>query len=306
MRDRVAKRTNRVTIGTGDDAANNSSYEFGLTGDGRYIVFNSAATNLVQGDRNFSEDVFLLDRQSGVLERVSVGGAGVEANAGSAHGSSSDDGRFVVFHSKADNLVPGDTNPDLDVYLRDRATGTTSLVSRGYGGLAGSGNTAMADISGDGRFIVFESTAQDLVPGDGPGRDVFLYEVLTGKLALASVTPAGDPGNGPSYNPRLADDGQALVFESEATDIVVSDSNGVQDIFVSRLVAMWPDCDLDADGKFTGKDKKIFKNACVAGSATWNCDLDGDGTFLRNDRVQFRLGCKKVRDLEYRGQGWGL
>ena len=291
LRDTRTGTTTRVSTGPDGVEANDSSNEPSISGDGRYVVFNSAATNLVPGDTNGHEDVFILDRSSGVVERVSVGASGEEANGSSYQGSPSDDGRFVVFHSSADNLAPGDYNSDCDIYLRDRATGSTRLVSRGYDGLAGAGNSTDAHLSADGRFVVFDSTAPDLVAGDTSDRDVFFYDVLTGRLTLASATAAGRPGNGPSYHSYLTDDGRSLVFESAATDLVAGDTNGVTDIFVGDTVPTWPPCDQNKDGRFTMKDVYTFKHACRERAVDFVCDLDDSGVF-RRDWLQFRLGCR--------------
>lgn len=303
LRDTQLGTTTRLSTGPAGVDANGGSNQPAISSDGRFVVFASGADNLVDGDTNGNDDIFLLDRESGILERVNVDENGVEANGPNCHGSPSDDGRYVVFRSGADNLAPGDLNGICDIYLRDRVAGTTLLVSRGYGGFAGDGYSSNGHISGDGRFVLFDSTAPDLVPGDGPGEDVFRYELSTETISMVSLSPAGLPGNAASKNPKPSDDGQTVVFESGATDLVVSDTNGVGDILVSSAVSRWPPCDQNGDGKFTMVDVNTFRQACGRKTGDFSCDLDDDGKFRRADWILFWYGCKRYPDRATSGGG---
>src|SRR5262249_18468776 len=143
-----------------------------IAANGGCVAFSSTASNLVPGDTNQTSDVFVSDRLTGTIERVSVASDGTGANewSGDFGLCVSADGRYVAFASLASNLVPGDTNGYWDVFVRDRQTGTTERVSvasdgtgadsDSYGGLA---------ISADGRFVAFSSRATNLVPGDTNG-----------------------------------------------------------------------------------------------------------------------------------------
>ena len=162
----LAGTTERVSVDNAGNQGNAASSGVGISGDDRFVVFTSSATNLVPGDTNSVDDVFVRDRQTGTTERVSVDSAGNQGNAGSSGVGISGDGRFVVFTSSATNLVPGDTNSVADVFVRDRQTGTTERVSVDSAGNQGNAGSSGVGISGDGRFVVFTSSATNLVPGD--------------------------------------------------------------------------------------------------------------------------------------------
>src|SRR5690606_39515866 len=139
--------------------------------------FYSIATNLVPGDTNGASDIFVHDRQTGVTERVSVASDGAQADGNSLMASISADGRFVGFQSVASNLVPGDTNGNNDVFVHDRQTGVTQRVSVASDGAQGNAISTTASISADGRYVAFQSSATNLVPGDTNGAtDVSAHE----------------------------------------------------------------------------------------------------------------------------------
>jgi Tol biopolymer transport system component len=187
----------------GSQGDGDSIFEFypaqSMSPEGRYVVFSSLATNLVANDTNGVQDVYLHDRILGRTERISVASDGTEANAASSHAAVSADGRFVAFESLASNLVPGDTNLDGDVFLRDRLLGTTVRVSVSTSGRQAYGISHSPSISDDGRRIAFVSDASDLVPGDTNGfEDVFVREMPTEPVAASFC-----PGDG--SNPALRD-----------------------------------------------------------------------------------------------------
>ncbi|WP_372790391.1 TolB family protein, partial [Paraconexibacter sp.] len=163
--------------GVGLPAANGPSTSPALSRDGSTVAFVSTASNLVAGDTNRAADVFVRDA-AGTLTRVSVTSLGQEANGDSGPPAISGDGRFVVFSSRASNLVPNDTNRTEDVFVHDRRTGTTSLVSVTPKGTSGSGRSSTPAISDDGAVVSFESLARDLVSGDTNGvADVFVRNI---------------------------------------------------------------------------------------------------------------------------------
>lgn len=237
VHDRATGRTERVSVGPGGAEARGrgfGSYNASVSARGRFVAFDSAATNLVRGDTNGADDVFLRDRKTSRTERVSVGPGGVQADAGSGGASVSGNGRFVAFTSRATNLVPGDTNGVADVFVRDRERGTTERVNIGTAGAqADAGTYGSPSISADGRLVAFTSRAANLVAGDTNGReDVFLRDRERGTTELVSVGPGGTRGDLDSYAPSVSADGRVVAFVSRATNLVAGDTNGALDTFV--------------------------------------------------------------------------
>jgi hypothetical protein len=161
-----------------------------ISADGRYVAFQSDATDLVPGDGNGVYDVFVRDLQAGTTVRASVDVGGGDPDGGSFYPSLNDNGRYVAFHSEASDLIPGDGNFDLDVFMRDLIAGTTTRSSVDFLGREQLRQGSLfASISGNGQYVGFQSGASDLVPGDGNGlEDVFVRAVVTPTVDL--LTPA--------------------------------------------------------------------------------------------------------------------
>ncbi|MGP4087376.1 S8 family serine peptidase [Streptomyces sp. KR55] len=207
--DRGAQTTERVSIASDGAQGNDFSLTPTLSPDGRYVGFNSGATNLVPGDTNRQTDAFVHDRVTGATERLSVASDGTQANGLSSAPSLSADGRYAVFNSDADNLVPGDTNNATDVFLHDRQTGATVRVSQAQDGAPAKGNSREQSISDDGRYVAFQSTAGNIVPGDTDGMiDVFVHDRVTGTTALV------DGPDGENTSPQISGDGHVVAFSS--------------------------------------------------------------------------------------------
>jgi Tol biopolymer transport system component len=233
LHDLHAGTTTRVSVASDGDEANADSSEPCTSYDGRFIAFCSNADNLVGGDTNGAEDVFVHDRRLGMTMRVSVDSAGNQGDGGSCYPSLSADGRYVAFMSFAANLVTGDANGVGDVFLHDRLTGVTSRVSVDSSGIEGNDISRSPSISADGRYIAFDSWASNLVPGDPSGFwDVFVRDVLTGITTMVSVNSSGDHGNSVSLDASISADGRFVAFESIATNLVPGDTNGHEDVFV--------------------------------------------------------------------------
>ncbi|MFO7948184.1 MAG: hypothetical protein R6V19_15380, partial [Armatimonadota bacterium] len=206
-----------------------------ISADGRYVAFGSWSDNLVENDTNDADDVFVRDRQAGTTARVSVSSTGSEGADGGDYPSISDDGQFVSFESSSNNLVPGDTNGQVDVFLHDCSTGTTTRVSVGSGGVQGNAYSFFPSISGDGRYIVFASGADNLVSGDTNGKDdIFVFDRVTGSTVRVSLTNGGDQANGSCYMSAISLHGQSIAFDSKATNLVSNDTNGYRDVFVRQ------------------------------------------------------------------------
>ncbi|MEM9379917.1 MAG: hypothetical protein AAGB93_08185 [Planctomycetota bacterium] len=237
-----ATSTERVSLGPGGVQANlNSGGGFGRTisvsDSGRFVAFTSDASNLVAGDTNGQQDVFVRDRQAGTTTRCSVGDAGQQGNGRCENVTVSNDGRFVAYASRSTNLVPGDANGTWDIYLWDATTGTSSLVSRGMGGSTGNDESYWPSMDEDGDRIVFESEATDLVPGDTNGfQDIFVYRRAAGTIEVVSVADNEDPATGGSATPSISRDGRYVAFASRSRFDPV-DLTGLADIYVRDLVA---------------------------------------------------------------------
>ncbi len=233
VRDRFDGTTERVSIGAGATQGDGLSAEPSISGDGRYVAFESAATNLVVGDTNDLRDVFVRDREAGTTERVSVSTDGAQAlDYLSRQPSISNDGRYVGFQSFSAGLVPDDTNDVWDVFLHDRQTGTTERVSVGGGGTQAAAPSYYAAVSGDGRYVAFESSA-GLVAGDGNGvSDVYVRDRQTQSTERVTFSIAGGDTDKSSYRPSITSGGRYVAFESLATNLVGGDTNGEYDAFV--------------------------------------------------------------------------
>ena len=234
VHDRQTGTTERVSVATGGAEATGVSLVPAISADGRFVAFHSDATNLVSGDTNGQSDVFVHDRQTGTTERVSVATGGTEANFASNAGPISADGRFVSFQSLASNLVSGDTNGARDIFVHDRQTGATERVSVATGGGQADGDSIIAAISADGRFVAFRSTSTNLVVGGDTNAtyDIFVHDRQTGTTERVSVATGGGQATGGSYAPAISADGRFVAFDSSATDLVTGDTNAVNDIFV--------------------------------------------------------------------------
>jgi hypothetical protein len=169
--------TSRVSVDSTGVQGNDVSNYPSVSADGQYVVFASAASNLVPGDTNGAVDIFVHDRQSGTTERISVDSAGTQANGDSDAPVISADGRYVAFESEATNLVPGDTNGAGDIFVHDRQSGTTERISIDSAGEQENNDSYFPAISGDGRYVALVSLASNLVPGDTNGTwDVFVRD----------------------------------------------------------------------------------------------------------------------------------
>ncbi|MFI5610180.1 S8 family serine peptidase [Amycolatopsis sp. NPDC051903] len=226
VHDRKTGRTERVSVGTGGVQADQSSSQPVVTADDRYAVFLSTATNLVPGDTNGRQDVFLRDRVSGRTELVSAGAGGAPANGDSLEPSVSADGRFVAFESGAENLVPGTANTHRDVFVRDRRAGTTELIPAPAGAEA-----TQPSISADGRKVAYA------ISGTEEGFQVYVYDrqTHTNTLVTQALGAAGG-ANAYSASPRISANGEFVAFFSFATNLVAGD-DAFSDVYVRDLRA---------------------------------------------------------------------
>ncbi len=243
VHDRATGLTHRVSVtSAGAQAVGGGSRGPSISGDGRYVAFESDATNLVSNDTNTVTDIFLHDRQTGETSRVSIASSGGQAvGLGSFGPAISADGQQVAFASGASNLVLGDSNGLTDIFVRDRTANVTSRVSVSTGGgqATGPAGALTPAVSADGRIVAFASAQSDLVANDtNNAYDVFVHDRLTGETTRVSVATGGaQAAGGASDSPALNADGSIVAFRSSATNVVAADSNGVGDVFVRDLTA---------------------------------------------------------------------
>ncbi len=241
LRDRVAGTTIGVDVGLDGELGNAGAWAASITPDARFIVFDSDSTNLIANDVNDIGDVFLLDREAGTLELISVTSGGQQADGASHSAAISADGRYVAFISGANNFVAGDTNNVTDVFLRDRVGGATERVSVSTSGDQADDACDAWDfpaVSAEGRFVVFGSWAQNLVPGVAvPDRQIYVRDLVLGITECITLDPQGAPANNVCYQGAISADGRYVAFISRADNLVPGDTNNVDDVFLRDRVA---------------------------------------------------------------------
>lgn len=239
LRDRHTGQTTRVSKASNGKEGNEPSYRPAISNDGNVIAFVSLATNLVLGDTNNKGDIFVHTRSTGQTKRVSVASNGEQANGASNHPAISGDGRYVAFTSQASNLVAGDSNNAMDIFVHDLQDGITTRVSVDSDGVQANGDSWWrVAISEDGRYVAFSSAATNLVSGDTNGSsDIFRHDRITGETIRISLTFEGREVNSGSINPSISADGNLIAFESSATNLVSGITNWYGDIFVRDVLA---------------------------------------------------------------------
>ena len=239
VRDVVAGTTERASVSSAGSQGDADSGAPVISADGRFVAYASAATNLATtADSNGKVDVYLRDRSAATTTRLSVSTAGAQGNGDSFNATISASGTRVAFQSNATNLVT-DTNGQTDVFVRDISSSTTSRVSVSTGGGQATGLSGNADISSDGRFIAFESDAENLYGGDdNDANDVFVRDTVSSTTTLASVSSSGEQGNFGSTAPSVSDDGRYVLFTSPANTLVAGDdTDAISDVFQRDLAA---------------------------------------------------------------------
>ncbi|MEM9531103.1 MAG: hypothetical protein AAGA23_09290 [Pseudomonadota bacterium] len=224
----------RVSVAQDGSEADGISDQPAISRDGRFVAFESNATNLVADDTNGRRDIFLVDRELGTIERIDVTADGTESDANSEHPSISADGRFVAFESRATNLVPDVLNGSNNIFVKDRATGAVSLISQSTDGVSADAFCEWPSISPDGQLVVFDCPATTLTSIDTGSREsVYLRDLRSGTTSLISTGVSDPSGNDRSFRPSMGID--AVAFASLATNLVADDNNGFEDIFVVRF-----------------------------------------------------------------------
>ena len=250
LRDRTVNKTSIISTGVGGAQANGASTMPTISADGMLVSFVSTASNLVAGDTNGKRDIFVYDRSSKTMERISETATGVGGNGDSWAPVMTRDGRFVAFFSAASNLVGDDSNGKNDVFVYDRQTGAIERVSLGLAGAETNGDSGGQPVSGplpgnawglaisdDGRYVSFISEASNLVSGDTNGQsDVFLVDRVTGSTVRINQRGATEASGGPlgsNYAGAVAMSGDAslIAYISDATNLTPEDKNTAADVF---------------------------------------------------------------------------
>jgi len=238
VRDLVAGTTSLVSINSGGTATGDSgSFEATISADGRYVAFASGADDLTAGDTNPSSDIYQRDSLTGTTVLISKHYSGTGDSGPSADPVMSADGRFVAFDSFAGDLTPTGPNGPHDVWIWDRSSGVTSLVSVNNAGTAGgNSNSNSPAISADGSKVAFVSLATDIGSGGTNGVfNVYVRDVSSGTTTLANAPQTGPSDGFTSYNPVLSADGQLVAFLSNATNLVASATSGNYNVYVRNL-----------------------------------------------------------------------
>jgi Tol biopolymer transport system component len=307
--------TTQVTKTSGGTQANNDSFDPALSADGRYVAYESRATNLGIVDTNGARDIYMTDTSNGAITRISEGTGGVQGDngAGSFNPSISGDGRYVAFESDATSFASSDTNNATDVFVHDNTLGTTTRVSVRTNGTQAKDNSYDPQISSDGRYVVFTSDAPNLVSNDANGAsDVFLHDNTTGITTRLSVDSAGNEGGASSSFPSISGDGTQSAFTSDADNLVAGDTLGNTDVF-ERPVSYQGDLLVkrSTSGGYTGDG--VYESTATTqvlpvvkvkrgAASTFNLRLQNDGSV---DDTLALTGCAKSKGfaVAYRSGG---
>ena len=293
----AVNETIRVSVSSSGEETNGPNHDYHLdhpaapfSADNRYVVFQSAASNLVQGDTNGCADIFLHDMQTRITTRISLNSSGEQGNDDSITPSISANGRYVAFASSATNLVDGDINSNQDIFLRDLQTGTTTLISPDLPGwdyyiYKDSSNPS---ISADGRYIAYSASLYNNL-GTVTGYwvyfpQVFVYDTQTATTTWVSVSSSGTHGNDASSEASISADGRYVAFESAATNLVVGDDNNFHDIFVHDMQ--------------TGTTTiiSVTSDGIQGNNGSFNPSISADGRY-----VAFESGASNLRDGDNNG-----
>jgi Tol biopolymer transport system component len=257
VHDRQANTTTAVTSGAFDAIVG------AISSDGRFLALNARPGGVFGGVLQ----AYVLDRQTNAVTLASRTPAGLAGNGASSDPRVSDDGLKVVFASAATDLVPLDTNGNLDVFAFDVATATVTRESIGPHGEQGNGDSRAPSLSADGNVLAFQSAATNLVPDHAAAfEDVFVRDLSLQLSSVVSVATGKQLGNAPSSNPRISADGRKIAFQSLATNLVPDDNLAYGDVFVR-----------DQDSEVT---RRVSVGAHPADADVFSSSLSANGRFI--------------------------
>jgi Tol biopolymer transport system component len=291
LRDLVAGTTTLVSVRTNGDFGNERSLHPRISADGRFVAFSSVASNLILRDQNHAGDVFLRDLAAGTTRRVSVATDGTEADGSSDLVAISGDGNRVLFSSGATNLVAGDTNGTLDLFLRDVAAKTTIRVSTAADGTEGDGPSWLGDLSRDGQSVAFISAATNLVPDDrNQYEDAFVHDLAAGIVERVSVRSDGSElAFGISWwfdgdFVAISADGRLATFATYQDDVAPGDVNNASDVFLrDRVAGTTTAVSVDSQGQFCASGQNSVGSIATAISADGRFVLFDSAAHLTSD-----------------------
>ncbi len=286
-----------------------------ISADGRFVAFVSSAANLVPNDTNGKADVFVRDLLLGTTEIVSISTDGTQGNDDASYPAISADGRIVAFTSRANNLVPNDTNGWWDIFVRDRQTGITERVSVSSTGEQANHFSFQPSLSADGNLVCFVSPASNLVTGDTNGvKDIFVRDRQLGTTERVSVSSSGEEADRQTTIGVISADGSCVAMVSYATNLAPGDTGLYSDLFLHdrgtgetiELTAGGDgptfDCSISASGRFVAfvsdasnlvpNDTNGVKDVFVYDAATGMTDrisVSTDGAELNGDSTSGTL-----------------
>jgi Tol biopolymer transport system component len=266
--DMVTSTIARVSTDGAGNQANGASSRAVLSTSGRYLQFESCATNLAPGCNSNVGGVFVKDLLLGTILCISTTTEGNAADDDSFPSAITDDGRYAAFGSYASNLSGSGNNGQLQLYFRDVTSGVTTCLSTDNAGNLADSYSYGVQISEDGRYVSFASYGTNLVPGDTNSRaDVFLKDMVAGTTTRVSTDAAGNQADGSSGG-QISDDGRYLLIVSSASNLVSDDTNGVDDAFLKDL----------STGAITRLSTDSAGNQADGGT-TW-CEMTSDHRYV--------------------------
>ncbi len=298
IRNVSAGTTTRVSISYDNLDPDGWSSSPVISTDGHHVAFISAATNLVNPDSNGKVDVFIRDLIQNKTYNMSIDSSGDQANDYSDNPAISTSGRYVVYESRATDLIPGGTTVGRsNIYLHDRDTDhdgifdepgytSTTLISKNQSQNEGNGDSSYPTVSGDGQYVAFKSAATDLVSGDtNNAPDIFVRNTVGNTTTRVSIDSFGNEANDYSSYPMITNDGKYVAFISAATNLVVGDTNGFSDAFVRDMVHS------------ATMRVSVGSNMEQADAPIMNPEISSDGTYMVFDTYASNLVSDDTNDM---------
>jgi hypothetical protein len=233
VHDLLTGQTRRASVSSEGAEADSGAVWPSISRDGRFISFRSGSTNLVPGDTNGVDDTFVYDMISGTTRRTSITTSGGEINDTAIRDELSADGRYIAVATRATNVVDGETDGFVNIYVYDWRKGSVALATVGWNGEPANGDSGQMDFSTDGAYMAFWSQASNLVPDDtNDTSDVFVWNRVDRSITRVSISSDGQQADGESTTCYISHEGHLVYFASLASNLVAGDTNGFRDLYV--------------------------------------------------------------------------